>query len=145
MPPDPARLVSDKPAGPTRNAETSFEPAFTAKSQRPSSLRASAPCEPSPLPVPVPPVAALPAAASMPSAARLKTATAFPDVWLVSAYTAPGPEPSAAASAVSRAASDAAERGLVVIPPFSEHAARATAASAARAICLFIGATSREE
>src|SRR2546421_9847693 len=55
VPPDAVRLVSDRPAGPTPNTETSFEPAFTANSRRPSSLRATAPCEPSPAPVPVPP------------------------------------------------------------------------------------------
>src|SRR2546425_612596 len=111
-------------------------------SQSPSGLNAT--CA-GPTPAPESARLAPGIAASAPSAGGLRTATGFPDVWLVSAYTAPGREPPAAASAVSRAASDAAERGVIVIPPFSEHAARATAASAARAICLFIGATSREE
>src|SRR6266853_2630728 len=84
VPPDAVRLARDSPAGPTSNTETSFEPAFTANSRRPSSLRATAPCEPSPAPVPVPPVAIVPAAVSVPSALRLKTATALPATWFVS-------------------------------------------------------------
>ena len=42
-----------------------------------------APCEPSPAPVPFPPVETVPAGVSAPSLARSKTATAFPDAELV--------------------------------------------------------------
>src|SRR6059058_2382779 len=73
VPPDAVWLASDSPVGPTSNTETSFEPAFTANSRRPSSLSATAPCEPRLPPVPVPPVAIVPAALRVPSAARLKT------------------------------------------------------------------------
>src|SRR5438552_1850513 len=84
VPPDAVRLARASPAGPMSKTETSFEPALTANSRRPSSLSATAPCEPSPAPVPVPPVAMVPAAVRVPSAARLKTATALPATWLVS-------------------------------------------------------------
>src|SRR5438094_932350 len=43
--------------------ETSLLPALTANSQRPSALKTTAPCEPRPLPVPVPPDAADPSRA----------------------------------------------------------------------------------
>src|SRR5438105_8480238 len=91
VPPDAVRPASDSPDGRTANTDTSLEPALTANSQRPSSLRATAPCEPSPAPVPVPPVATLPAALSVPSAARVNTATLFPATWLVRAETARAP------------------------------------------------------
>src|SRR6266699_957626 len=68
------RLASVRPAAPTLKTETSLEPAFTAKSQRPSLLRATAPWEPSDAPVPRPPVATVAAAVSRPSAPRVRTA-----------------------------------------------------------------------
>src|SRR2546422_1825890 len=87
-PPDGIRLVRARPAGLTRKMETSLLPALTANSQRPSTLKTTAPCDPRPLPVPVPPVATVPATVSVPSAARAKIATAFPDVRFIRVYTA---------------------------------------------------------
>src|SRR6266566_4425029 len=78
VPPEAVRLASVSSAPRAANTDTSLEPALTANSQRPSSLSATAPCEPSAAPVPVPPVATVPAATSVPSAARSKTATALP-------------------------------------------------------------------
>src|SRR5256885_13727263 len=91
VPPDAVRLAGARPPpGLTLNTDTSLEPALTAKSQRPSSLRVTALCEPRLAPVPVPPVETVPAAVSRPSAPRANTATALPPTWLVSVYTAPG-------------------------------------------------------
>src|SRR6266702_7026691 len=125
-PPDGIRLVRERPAGLTRKMETSLLPALTANSQRPLSLRTSAPCEPRPLPVPVPPVATVPAAVSVPSAARAKTATAFPDVKFIRVYTAPGAASAAAALAASLAA---VARAGPVIPRSWLQAATPAAAS----------------
>ena len=66
----------------TRSRESVLLPALTAKSRSPS--RTMAPCEPSPAPVPFPPVATVPAGVSEPSFARSKTATALPDAAFVS-------------------------------------------------------------
>src|SRR2546427_12985025 len=80
----------------------SLLPALTVNNQRPSSLKASAPCEPRLLPVPVPPVATVPAAVSVPAAERWKIATAFPPLaatWFISVYTAPGVSSASAALA----------------------------------------------
>src|SRR3989449_7364626 len=137
-PPDGIRLVRARPAGLTRKMETSLLPALTANSQRPSALKTTAPCDPRPLPVPVPPVATVPATVSVPSAARAKTATAFPDVRFIRVYTAPGAPSAAAALAASRAAVAAA--GPVIAR--SRLQAATPAASAARAMCLCIMWTS---
>ena len=108
---------------------------MTANSRRRSLLSDTAPCEPRLAPVPVPPVATLPAEASLPSAPRVKAATALPPTWLVSVYTAPGPARSPVTSASRAACSDAA--GLVRLR-FCSHAATATATSAMKAKCLVI-------
>src|SRR5207253_1030891 len=84
------------------------------------------------VPVPVPPVATVVAAVRVPSAARLKTATALPATWLVSVYTAPGPERSAETLASRAASNDAA--GPVRLR-FGSHAASAAAANARKARC----------
>ena len=82
-PPDGSTSASvTLPLRPTRSIEIVLLPALTAKS-RPSS-RTMAPCEPSPAPVPFPPVATVPAGESEPSFARSKIATAFPDAPFVS-------------------------------------------------------------
>src|SRR5439155_19452983 len=127
VPTEDVRLASDRPAAPTVNTDTSLEPALTAKSRRPSWLRTTAPCEPSPAPVPVPPVATVPAEVSRPSAPRAKTATALPATRVVSVHTAPGPARSPVTWA-SRCACSNAAAGLVRLR-FCSHAASAAAAS----------------
>src|SRR5207302_1499030 len=98
--PDAVRLARARPpAGLTLNTDTSLEPALTAKSQRPSSLRVTALCEPRLAPVPVPPVETVPAAVSRPSAPRANTATALPPTWLVSVDTGAGSGTAAGTSA----------------------------------------------
>src|SRR4029079_10175802 len=67
--------------------------AFTANRNSPSSLNATAPCDPSPAPVPLPRVAKEPAGVSDPSAVRLNAMTAFPAAELLSVNTAPTSEP----------------------------------------------------
>src|SRR5512143_4047390 len=91
VPPDEAfpRSVSAPPS-PTENDDTSLLPALTTSSQSPSAERVTAPCEPSPAPVPVPPVATEPAATSDPSADRRLIKTELPEVAFVCVNTAPG-------------------------------------------------------
>src|SRR5213593_447837 len=117
------------------NTDTSLDPALTAKSQRPSSLRVTALCEPRLAPVPVPPVETVPAAVSRPSAPRANTATALPPTWLVSVYTAPGSDTAAETSAVRAACSAAA--GPVTLG-LGSHAASAAVASARTAMRVFM-------
>src|SRR5256885_4887820 len=136
VPPDAVRLARARPPrGLTLNTDTSLEPALTANSQRPSSLRVTALCEPRLAPVPVPPVETVPAAVSRPSAPRANTATALPPTWLVSVYTAPGFDRAAETSA-SRAACSAAA-GPVTLG-LGSHAASAAVASArtAKRVCM---------
>src|SRR5206468_1101394 len=89
--------------------------ALTANSQREGRLSASAPCDPSPAPVPAPPVAYVPAACSEPSAARSKTATALPLGWFVSVYTLAAP--ALAAKAREAAAVRAARAVRCIVSP----------------------------
>src|SRR5947208_1833984 len=89
-PPEATVAWSSRPPGRTEKSETELLPALTAKSCRLSLLRAMAPCEPSPAPVPVPPVGNVPCGASVPSAERSNAITAFPAGEFVSVYTAPG-------------------------------------------------------
>src|SRR5215216_3855926 len=67
--------------------------ALTANRNWPSSLSVTAPCEPSPAPVPFPCVANEPAGVSDPSALRPNAMTAFPAAELLSVNTAPTSEP----------------------------------------------------
>src|SRR5439155_22230072 len=82
----------------------------TAKSCRLSLLRTTAPCEPSPAPVPVPPVGNVPCGSSVPSAERSNATTAFPVGEFVSVYTAPGLFDAADAIAVAARTSAVASR-----------------------------------
>jgi hypothetical protein len=78
IPPEGTVVSSSRPSGRTENSEIELLPAFTAKSCRLSLLSTTAPCEPSPAPVPVPPVGNVPCSVSVPSAERSNATTAFP-------------------------------------------------------------------
>src|SRR5687767_3480425 len=67
--------------------------ALTANRNSPSSLSTTAPCDPSPAPVPLASVANEPAGVNEPSAARPNAITAFPAAELLSVNTAPTLEP----------------------------------------------------
>jgi hypothetical protein len=67
-----------------RNDEIVLLPAFTANSRRWSSLTITAFCDPSPVPLPTPPVANDPAGVSEPSPPRPYKRTALPAGELVS-------------------------------------------------------------
>src|SRR3954453_23855905 len=67
----------------TRNQVRLLLPALTTNSQLRSVESVTAPCEPSPAPVPLPPVATSPPACSEPSPTRCRICTALPEVALV--------------------------------------------------------------
>src|SRR5580765_8250667 len=78
VPADGTVVFSSSPPPRISNHEIELLPALTANRSRRLSLSTTAPCEPSPPPLPVPPVGNDPAGVSVPSAARENASTAVP-------------------------------------------------------------------
>ena len=111
VPPLGATSVSVRLAPFTAKVETLLLPPLTTKSQRPLSLSVTAPWLPRLPPVPVPPVATLPAGVRAPSASRVQIVTRLPAGSLVWVKTAPrGSDAAETAGAPMVAASSAAAR-----------------------------------
>ena len=121
---DPAR--TRPPPSVTRSHVRLSLPALTTNSQWPSVESVTAPSDPRPAPVPLPPVGTSPPARSEPSPARCRICTALPEVALVDTYTAPWAYAAAGATSTAAAASpiiDTSRR--IPVPPESSLTVRA--------------------